>query len=163
LDPYFKKLLENVEEFGWQCTSVAPRVDDDDDSPAFSYSIGFWECLDSPEVIVFGLPSKLMHSMLSEVHRQIEAGRSLEDGARWSDLISGFDCISRPVHPTQIGNYLLSSIWYKKQKTGSGDVAAYQLFWPGKLDGLYPWEEGCDQIVRDAQPMLFLPAGDKSN
>ena len=36
-------------------------------------------------------------------------------------------------------------------------MRAYQLFWPGAEQGLFPWEKGCVQFVRDCQPSLYLP------
>lgn len=155
LKPYFQKMVDSIAEHGWYAISVLA----DDKGPGFTYSVGFWEALNAPDVIIFGLPSKLMHNMLWEVFRQVRDGRAMTDGARWSGLIEGFDCISRPVHNSQIPNHMLSSSWYKEYRTGSEDIDAYQMFWPGKNDGLFPWEPGCAEIVRDSQPALYLPVG----
>jgi hypothetical protein len=34
-----------------------------------------------------------------------------------------------------------------------------QIVWPGKLDGLFPWEEGCNELVIERQLPLYLPRG----
>jgi hypothetical protein len=155
LEPYFQKMVDGIAEHGWYAISVMA----DEKGPGFTYSIGFWETLSVPDVIIFGLPSKLMHNMLWEVFLQVQVGRKLEDGARWANLIEGFDCISRPVHKTQIPDFMLSSMWYKEYPTGSDEIEAFQMFWPGKNDGLFPWESDCPQIVQDHQPGLYLPVG----
>ena len=152
LDPLDQRTVDDVDEHGWHCVQVGAG----NEEPAFSYSVGFWETLDMPEIIVFVLGFKLMHSMLWEAFRQIRVGKVLADGARWSDLIEGFDCISRPVHPSQIRQYFGFATWYRGYRTGSSEISAYQLFWPGKVDGLYPWDIGSSEIVRECQPLLYL-------
>lgn len=154
LDPDDQRLVDQIEEFGFFSQGVFAEGD----QPAFRYSVGFWETLKCPEIIVFGLPLDLMHSVVWEMFRQITAGKALADGALWSDLIEGHDCVSRPVHPSQIREHFGFALWYRNFRTGSVEgLDAYQLFWPGKLQGLYPWQDGCDQTVRDCQPALYLP------
>jgi len=154
LDPEDQRIVDDVEEFGFHSLGVL----NDGDHPEFCYSVGFWETLRSPEVIVFGLPLDLMHRMLWGMFRQIKAGKTLSDGARWSDLIEGYDCISRPVHSSQFTLYIGSALWYRRLRAGNSQgLRAYQLFWPSKNQELYPWQDGCDQNVRDRQPALYLP------
>ena len=156
LSDYEQSIVDNVAEHGWFCVSV---FDPDDVKPSFSYSVGFWKTLNSPEVIIFGLPGKLMHSMLWEMFRQIRDGAQLEDGRRWSNLIEGFDCISHKVHPDNMQReYFNSALWYwgDPEERGAA-LEAYQLVWPGSKDGLFPWQVGCAQIVRDYQPALYVP------
>jgi hypothetical protein len=154
LDPEDRRIVDKVEEFGFFSQGVLAEGD----QPEFRYSVGFWESLKSPEVIIFGLPLDLMHNMLWEMFRQIKAGKTLSDGARWSDLIAGHDCISRPVHPSQFAEHIGFALWYRRLRTGNAEgLSAYQLFWPGKRQGLYPWQDGCDQTVRECQPALYLP------
>lgn len=149
-----RNTIAHIEEHGWSSMHVMAEGDD----PSFTYSIGFWETLNAPDAIIFGMPRKLAHSMLWRVFEQIRDGKAaLQDHARWTDVIADFDCISRPVHQTQIGEYLNFAIWYREYRTQLRDLAAYQIFWPGKPQGLFPWETGCEQIVRDCQPLLYLP------
>lgn len=154
LDAADQELVDNVQEHGFHSMGVHA----DTEVPGFRYSIGFWETLGSPEVIIFGLDLKLMHNMLWEMFRQIKSGARLADGARWSELIEGFDCISRPVHPSQMREHFGYALWYRRyRKQNVQDLQAYQLFWPGRQQGLYPWDPDCVQEVRDHQPTLYLP------
>jgi hypothetical protein len=155
LDDYEQSIIDNIEQHGWYCVMVT----DGNPDTSFAYSVGFWKTLDSPECIVFGQPADLMHSMLWRVFRQIKGGAVLADGTRWSNLIEGFDCISRPVHPEQMKReHFNSALWYWGDPAERGDtLKAYQLFWPGARDGLFSWESGCSQIVREVQPTLYLP------
>lgn len=152
MDPSDRKTIEDVAKHGWQCL----HIPSDAEGPGFSFSVGFWETLRAPEVIVFGLDRSLMHNMLWEMFHQIRGGNNLADGVHWTNLIEGHDCISRPVHDSQISEYLGMAIWYLRYKTGRTDITAYQLFWPGKQDGLFPWDTGCNEAVREGQPALYL-------
>ena len=151
LDPTDLRTIDDVANYGWHCLHVAAEGD----LPGFSFSVGFWETLNAPEVIIFGLRHELTHEILWEVFRQIQAGKTLVDGERWTGLIEGFDCISRPVHPSQIDEHFGVAIWYRRYRTGLDDLRAFQMFWPGKLQGLFPWEAGCDEDVRAAQALLY--------
>jgi hypothetical protein len=157
LSKYEQGIIDNVARHGWHCTIVGAG---DDGEPGFAYTVGLWETRCTPELIVFGLEWELMHGMLSELVRQLGTGAQLSDGARWSNLLGGFDCITRPVHPTQrVPEYLNSALWYHGYRTGEEQVEVYQIFWPGAQQGLFPWERDCDAFVRDSQPQLYLPAG----
>lgn len=156
LTDYEQQIVDNVEEHGWFCVSVFGGP-----GPDFSYSVGFWQTLRAPEMIIFGQPLKLMHSMLWSAFRQIKAGKTVADGERWSNLIEGFDCISRPVHASRLeATHFNSAIWYHKYAGGPAPLSATQLFWPSAKTGLFPWERGCSKEVRDRQPYLYLSKSD---
>ncbi len=99
-----------------------------------------------------------MHSILWGVFEQIRDGKLPENDQCWTDLISGYDCISRAVHPTNvISDYLNSAMWFWGAPEKKEPLKAFQLVWPGYGSGLFPWEDDCPQIVRDTQPALYLP------
>jgi len=156
VDDYERNILNNAERHGWFCSYV---FDPDQEDPGFAYTVGFTESLAAPECIMFGLGQEIMHLALWEIFRQVKAGKALEDGARWGGLLEGFDCISRAVHPTNIKReYLNSAMWFWRHSGQDGLVPVYQIIWPGAVDGLFPWEEGCAELVRDLQPPLYLPS-----
>lgn len=148
------KVIADVEQHGFHSVGVF----EDDEGPGFQYSVGFGETLGSPEVIVFGLKRDVMHNMLWSMFRQIKDGAKLSEGSKWSDLIEGHDCIARAVHPSQFSEYLGYCLWYdrhcRRAPLGNG---VYQLFWPGRAQGLFPWERGCMNEVSERQPPLYLP------
>jgi hypothetical protein len=96
--------------------------------------------------------------MLWEVFRQLKNGKIATDGSHWSEVLAGVDCIAKPVRPENIQpEYLNSGIWYWQHTGNEGVPPVFQLVWPGNLDGPFPWDEGCEQVVRDLQPPLYLP------
>ncbi|HWE47129.1 MAG TPA: DUF4262 domain-containing protein [Caulobacteraceae bacterium] len=154
LDPADEKVVADVAEHGFHSLGV----EGEGVHPQFRYSVGFWESLNSPEVLIYGLDLKLAHSMLWEMFRQIKAGKMLRDRERWSGLLEGYDCISRPIDPSQFPDHVGFALWYRRFRLGdASNLRAFQLFWPSVNDGHYPWEQGCPPRVRNLQPLLYLP------
>ncbi len=153
---YERKIIDNVAEYGCQVSHV---FDPDQINPDFSYSIGFPETVAQPEVIIFGLSNTLMHSMINETLHQCREWLVLSDGVRISNLIEGFDCIAREVPEVNIEvEYFNSAMWFSRH-SGHGNLqSAFQLVWPGAVNGLFPWEQGAAQEVIDAQPPLYEQA-----
>lgn len=153
LNEYEINLIENVEKYGWFGNSV---FDPDGKEPMFTYSTGFTKTLGAPEFIVFGLNKDLMHNMLWEVFHQIKAGAIPQDGMRWSNLLEGFDCISKKaVHPGLHKEYTCSANWFWRHQGHTDPLEVYQLVWPGAKQGLFPWEKGCDDFVISQQTQLW--------
>ncbi|MEP6342361.1 MAG: DUF4262 domain-containing protein [Maricaulaceae bacterium] len=152
---YEQQLFKNVEDHGWQFSFV---FDDKGTAPDFGYSVGFSKSIQAPEFIIFGLPKELMHNMLWEVYKQIENGAIVEDGKPWSDLLEGFDCISRKaIHKDLFNEYTTHANWFWRETGNDGHPEVFQLVWPGAQQGLFPWEADCAQDVIDMQPHLWLP------
>lgn len=150
-----RRIIANVRDYGCFITSVASRVDDEWEPP-FSYSTGFLETVAQPEVIVTGLDGKLCASMINTLLEMCREGLVLIDGAEIGDLLEGHFVIAREITSGRtIGDHFRTAIWYEKRRTGRTLDRAMQLVWPGAQDGLFPWDEGCGQELRDLQPLLY--------
>lgn len=147
------RILDGIAEHGWYSQHIFfPELDE----PNYTYTIGFAETLGAPEFIIFGLHRDVMHEMLAEVFRQLKAGRKLENDQRWQGLSEDYDCISRKAsHPDLLTRYVPLADWHWQRQRQKGHPTIVQLVWPGLLDGLYPWDEGCKQSVIDAQTQLW--------
>src|SRR5262249_18609332 len=53
-------IRENIRKSGWH----ACMIDEDEEGPGFVYSIGLFKTWRKPEIIIFGLPAKVAHSMI---------------------------------------------------------------------------------------------------
>jgi len=154
LNDFEQRMVDSIDQHGWFGLHVMAGGD----LPGFSYSVGFWESVGAPEFLIYGLPKDLTHAMLWEMFRQFKAGLAIADGERVSGLLEGFDCIIRPVHPSHFDEHVGSARWYRRHRLGDdAGLQVFQIFWPGKQQGLFPWEPGCDPAVRDCQPQLYLP------
>lgn len=152
------KLIQNIEKHGCQVNYV---FDPDGIDPDFSYSIGFPKSLGQPEVIIFGLPTKLMHSVINNVRDQCREGLRLSDGGVVEALLEGHVCTLKAVHKSQlVADYFGSAIWYHRDQLGTEMTEAFQIVWPGALNSLFPWDEGCSPDVIEAQPALYEPRGE---
>jgi hypothetical protein len=154
-----RRLLSNIQEHGWSGMTVSPRADDPGDEPIFKYTIGFETSLNMPNLIVFGLRKDIMHAMLWNMFHDLKAGRALTDSAQWHDILDGYTCVTRAVHESQIdAGWFNYGRWYRRTHAPeAGPYTAFQIFWPGVIDRLLPWEAGSDPAVIKAQPRLDLP------
>jgi hypothetical protein len=148
-----KKVVDDIATHGWHGT----HVPEDEEGPGFAYSIGLHDTFNAPELIVFGLKHKVMHNMIWQVIHQMREGRKIEDRAEFSELIADFSCIIRPVHPSWHKEYFGYALWYYRFRKKLPEFKAFQIFWPGKLDGLFPWEDGANDLVMWGQPLLYIP------
>ncbi len=150
---YEKTLLANVDEHGWHHVFVADPAGDEID---FGYSVGFSTSLKAPEFIICGLPYDLVHSMLWAIYRQIKDGAVPSDGMRWQGLLQGCDCISRKVIRDDDDLFATPFVdWYTREAGRDDAPEVYQMVWPGVRQGLFPWDDDCDQVVKESQPNLW--------
>lgn len=153
LTDYEKNIIENVDKHGWFATHV---FDPDGDSPSFTYSTGFSKTLDQPEFIIFGLGRDLMHYMLWEVFDQLKAGAVPMEDMRWSNVLEGFDCISKKATLSDLHKeFTRSANWFWKWNGNTEPLSVYQLVWPGTQQGLFPWENDCNPNVINQQTKLW--------
>jgi hypothetical protein len=141
------KLSADVEKYGWHVVIVG----DDDEGPGFAYSVGMTSTLDHPEIIVFGLPGELMQWMINEIGQRIRNGAPPPVGERVQGLLDEADCILHPVSEAGRAEFFGYACWYYD---GADEFEALQCFWPGKIDGLFPWEPGVHESVKQQQPDL---------
>ena len=72
-DEHDRQLLADVEQHGLHVIGV----EEDEEGPGFAYSIGLYHSFDHPEVIVFGLPVRVMHPIINGIGEQVRAGKRL--------------------------------------------------------------------------------------
>jgi hypothetical protein len=153
LTDYEEKILSNVEEFGCFVTTV---FDPEGESPSYSYSTGFTASLNQGEVIIFGLDHDVMHRAVNIVRDQCREGLVLTDWQTIGGVLEGFDVVARIIPKRRIDReHFNSARWFHRRRFGAELAEAYQLVWPGAVDGLYPWDDGCAAIVADLQPALY--------
>lgn len=153
LTDYENRIVANVQEFGCEVVSV---FDPKEVEPDFSYSIGFWETVQQPEVIILGLPSQMGKFAINETLRQCQSGLELFDWQRIEGLFEKFDvtCVARSVDPKRlVPEYFNSAIWYHDFRTGQPLSEAFQLVW--SYEGLYPWDKDAPTELLDDQPLLY--------
>lgn len=153
-----QQILDNIEEFGCHITVVTPPDDADEEDETeerFAYSVGFRTTVSQPEVIVFGFSTELSAAVINGVLDMCREGLVLEDWKEIDGLLKDHPCIVREVEPEfLVPYYFNSAMWYAEHEREEM-TRAMQIVWPGVDDGLFPWDKGCSDAVRDLQPPLY--------
>lgn len=140
---YERQLIDAVREHGWFC----PSVYGDEDGPSFSYSVGFWKTLGKPEVVVFGLPPQVAHSVLWQLYRLFQ-DLAPQPGQPLDGVLEGYLSYLMPVG-AKADEFMLSTTWFY----GGEDYPRLQLVWPDPV-GAFPWQADFDPSFADDQPDL---------
>lgn len=145
-NPEFVSMLDDIEEFGWGAMLINAKRQ----SESFAYTVGLYDTMKFPELIVVGLASKVGHSALQYAIDEMKAGKDLTQGT-FRDIVGDVEVVFRPVSQRWFRHVMCRADWYY----GYGETAipALQLIYPD-LDGKFQWEEGFNDYF--LQPMLAL-------
>jgi hypothetical protein len=151
-----RKILDDIEEYGWHAVNVAQLVDEEDEwwraVPNFAYSIGLLHTYRHPELVVFGTDEKTRHDLLWDLARPIAGGQRFDAGTR-SDVLPSIELpvqfapVAREWHELFFG---LASWFYL------GTFSVLQAIWPDSA-GCFPWDEGFPEAFREQQLGLDEP------
>ena len=140
-----KQFVANVREHGWFRTSVAA----DEHGPSFSYTTGFWQGVQKPELIISGLNHETAHQILWDIYTDAKAGKSLPIGVPVAEVFGNHAAYIFPVAKRFYSEYLGWSLWFY-----CGDnFDCLQIVWPDR-EGIFPWQDGYDPSFADDQPDL---------
>jgi hypothetical protein len=149
-DPLVQSYLDMIEKHGHAVMSVSDRVDEPTGTPNFSYSTGAFESYGAPELIVFGLSSKLHLWMINEFYRRLNEGDQLGTGEQIEGFLEGFPVVFVEAGERAADDYMNFTRWYYEDEA----FPVWQLVWPCANSGNFPWDSSCPQDVIDAQPDL---------
>lgn len=150
-DDYDRNLAWHVQDHGWSVVAIA----EEHELPGWTYSVGMWHTMRSPEVCMFGLRLPDMHAWVNTTGAQIRAGAPLAANSPLDGVLAGFPLMVRPVdyswYPDLFG---LALNFYRRPP-----LPIMQLIWPDR-HGVFPWEPGAGERCRTHQPRLWLPKDD---
>jgi hypothetical protein len=144
-DEYDRKLLADVEQHGWHVMGV----EEDDEGPAFAYSIGLYRSFRHPEVIVLGLPVQVMHRLINAVGEEVRSGERFEHLDESDEVLDGYNVAFRTVEWRHYGDYFGYARWFYR---GDG-FPALQCVWPDSQHR-YPWHAEFNTTLARRQPLL---------
>ena len=139
------KLLADVAKYGWHVMGVT----EDDEGPAFAYSIGLYRTWQHPEIIIFGLGHDVMHQMINNIVHEIKNAHRFADGDESGEIIQGYDVTFRTVPVSNYKDYFGYALWFYN---GFG-FPALQCLWPDCY-GRYPWDDEYPESMRWRQPAV---------
>lgn len=142
LDHVDRQCLEHIAKHGWSATGV---FDADGDIPPFTYSIGFLETWDAPEVLISGLAPDQAHGVLAGIAAGLKEGKSIEPGlCQWA-LGGGMVGEFVELHPSTASAHLKMA-----ERLGTRPLRAMQFLWPDEHNRL-PGTEGCAAYCTELQ------------
>lgn len=133
-----KHVVECIEECGWAIIGSVT-----DFGIPFSYTIGFKQLFNHPEVIVVGMPMIQTGELLHNVHSLLEEGKRFRDGDETTGIIVSSE--TNWMLPVRFNDVTLSyQVQYMPQAIYHyGEFEALQMQWPDK-NGKFPSDIGYD-------------------
>jgi len=141
------KIAWVVEENGWCAEPVSPV--EDPPTPGYTYTIGFESTFRHPEVVIFGLQPVAARGLLEMISIHIDAGGVIPDGMFVGLLDNDLPAAMLPV---DMGEHA-DLFWSASEFHGNEDYRVCQFIWPDR-NGKMPWDEGYDDRLRLAQPVI---------
>lgn len=132
-----EKVEDDIKKHGWHVLSVFSK-----DAPSFSYSIGFTETLDHPEIIMSGLDTSLMHPLINDIGQLIKNGQRFTNNQLSEEVIKGYPVKFSKISELNKEEYLRAAVSiYSIEK-----FDALQCIWPDK-EGKFQEESNTAQEV----------------
>jgi Domain of unknown function (DUF4262) len=147
-DPLEQVILDNVAKYGWHINAIP----EDDEGPAFAYSIGMLQTLGHPDIIMIGQKIKTMHGIINYIGGLIREGQRFEDGGVYPGILVGYKAAFRRVALEHYAEYLGYARWFYKRD----DFPMLQCVWPSR-SGYFPWEDDVPEDFSTHQPVLATP------
>jgi hypothetical protein len=145
LPPPDAKLFDDIDEYGVHIV----HVPEDDDDPAYSFTVGLWHSFEQPEVVVFGLPEPVAHELLNSLADECSEDRKFLPDSRHDGVLVGYPVRFVAVPKQHYDGYLGSAVWAYE----GDEFPCVQLVWPDK-QGRWPWDNGVREGFADSQPVL---------
>lgn len=145
MDKGDKKLLDDIDEFGWHVLKVL----EDDNGPGFCYSVGLFKTFGHPEIIIVGLKLDLAHTLINNIGHDIKNGIKYQSGQFYTDILDNFKCLMIEVSKKHYKEYVGYGLWYYKDD----NFPLLQCIYP-TVKGVYPWDKNWPADIVDLQPIL---------
>jgi hypothetical protein len=145
-DDYDRKLLADVKEHGWHLVGIS----DDDDEPAYVFSVGMFHTLAKPEVCIFGLRDiQVMGQIVNGIGDMLKSGENFEDWDASDEVLDGYSCIFRQVDRQHYPDHFGYARWFYE----GDEFPMLQCVWP---DGehCFPWDSDFNARLVESQPVL---------
>lgn len=131
-------------------------IPEDEEGPAFAFTLGLYRSFQHPEVLIMGLPLEAMHPILNGIGEQVGAGCQFSEGTLAPNILEGYNCTFRTIDRGNYAEVLGAAIESYRGK----EFPALQCFWPDR-EGHFPWQFGFEERLLERQWFLFddLTAG----
>ena len=140
-----RKVYDDVAQYGWHVVKVASS----DVAEGWAFSVGLIETFDHPEIVMVGLPTDMMHTIINNIGEDIRRGHRYQHEQRSGEILEGYDCLFERVARRWYGPFLGYATWYY----GGDEFPTLQCIWPDR-DALWPWDPQSEVDWDGLQPRL---------
>jgi hypothetical protein len=144
-DDLERQVIHNIADFGWHAVNVI----EDDGHPPWTYSIGFYETWNYPEMIIIGRSRATAHHILNTIATDLDDNHRPDLNVPTDLLLRGSPCLYLQVADRYYSDYVGFARWYYRRR----HFPLYQILWPGN-DGHYPWHPNAPGSFKEWQPVL---------
>src|SRR4051812_23533556 len=93
-----RQVVRNIENYGWTTISL----ETDEDPFPVHYTIGFWETLGVPEIVICGQLDDKVNGVIWDIFHALKSGEvKLAEYERWPAPAEAGKFVWREVHPSQ--------------------------------------------------------------
>lgn len=140
-----RKAASDIDEFGWHVVLIP----EDDEGPAFAYSIGLFKSFRHPEIILFGLDHGVMHQMINLIGEEVRSGRRFLEGESSSGFLEAYDVRFVEVSQRHFPEYLGFGCRFYHDAA----FPVLQCLWPDR-QGRFPTDADFPESLGRRQPLL---------
>ena len=144
-----RRIPKLIEEYGW----ATLFEDTNKNEPPYCYTVGIFETLKLPEIVIFGLDKRRCHRTFHHIYYLLEKSREAFPHMmiNYDILEDGFPVLFNDIDFSVAWDYLDYCNWYYEDK--SIIYPAMQLIWPDEKK-LFPWEENFNYNFIWQQPLI---------
>jgi Domain of unknown function (DUF4262) len=142
IDAVLREVADDIRKLGLSVITVPS----DGTEPTLAYSVGLWGSYHHPEIVVFGLPPEVGHTIINDIGLRVKSGKRFRDGdiiRKLANLPMAFVKVPKDRFE---GHLTVALTYYEHAK-----FPALQLVWPNR-QCRFPWQSTYDEKLRRAQP-----------
>lgn len=113
VDESERQLLDDVAEYGWHCIHIM----EEGEQVGYSFTVGMYQTFGHPELIIFGLSSRVSHQILSIFADAAQAGTPLDLSQPTDALIDHYSCCFAEVPLSEYYEHVGFARWYYQETT----------------------------------------------
>jgi hypothetical protein len=147
MDKADRKMLRDIEHYDWHVLKVM----EDDEGPAFAFTVGLHHSFKHPEVLMIGLDLDSMHNILNNIGDDIKKGAKYQAGREYPEIVADYKCSFQKIDKRYYKDYLGTAMSFYNPES----FPALQCIYPDK-SGRYPWNNKCSKAFREQEPVLTI-------
>jgi|SRR5450631_20715 hypothetical protein len=111
-DDLERQVIHYINKFGWHAVNVI----EDDTHPPWTYTIGFHDTWNHPELIIIGRSRATAHHILETIANGLDHDRRLDLNATTDTLVAGTPCFLVEVADRYYSDYVGFAKWYYRRR-----------------------------------------------